>query len=171
MEISIPLGRLKLKAELTIPRGARAIIIFCQAAGSSRNSLRSRIVARHLQKKGFGTLLPDLLTPEESNDNGKQSDQSLLTARLMAVTEWLMDRDLIGRYRLGYYSSSTGAASALQAASYLPEAIGAVVCRERQLMVVEKADHLFENGKMEYVAEMTAGWFKDHFKLIARQEI
>jgi dienelactone hydrolase len=128
-EISIPSGHLKLKGELTIPLHAKAIILFCQAAGNSRTSLRSRLVARRLQEKGFGTLLPDLLTPEETNTSGKQFDQSLLTARLMTITEWLMDRDLIGRYRLGYYASSTGAASALQAAAYLPEAIGAVVCR------------------------------------------
>jgi len=143
-EITVPAGQLKLKGELTIPRHAKTIIIFCHATGNSRDSLRCRVVARQLQQQGFGTLLPDLLTSEEINNSGRRFDLDLLTARLMTVTEWLMDRDMVGRYHLGYFATGTGAASALQAAAYLPEAIAAVVCSGGRPDLVRK-----ELGRVE----------------------
>ncbi|MDO6429520.1 alpha/beta hydrolase [Flavitalea sp. BT771] len=125
----IPCGNKQLSCELTLPENAHAIIIFSQAGGISRNSPRSRMMAEYLQQHSIGTLLPDLLTPEEEQSSGRQYDVELMTRRLIAVTQWVLDRDLLDHYRLGYYGTSTGAAAALQAAALLPEDIGAIVCR------------------------------------------
>ena len=126
--IEIPYGNKRLSCELTLPASATSIIIFSQAGGASRNSPRSRMMAGYLQQHGFGTLLPDLLSPEEES-SGRQYDVELLSRRLAAVTQWVMDRDLFDHYRLGYYGTSTGAAAALRTAAMFPEDIGAIVCR------------------------------------------
>lgn len=128
-EIVISGDGVNLTAELTIPEGASAILIFSQAGGSSRHSRRSQIVAGHLQRAGFGTLLPDLLTPEESDRFGMGCDIGLLTERLILVTESLRSRDLPGHFQLGYYGTSTGAAVALNAAARLPEVVRVIVSR------------------------------------------
>ena len=127
-EIEVPMGNTRIGCELTIPVGAKGIIIFCQAEGNSRYSPNCRMAARYLNRRGFGTLLPELLTAEEL-DGDKTPDMDLLTARLMSVTEWVMDHDWTHRYRIGYYACGSGAVFALQAAAYLPEAVAAVVCR------------------------------------------
>jgi len=136
-EIAVPMGNTRISCELTIPVGARSIIIFCQAEGNSRYSPNCRMAARYLNRQGSGTLLPELLTPDEC-DGDKGLDMDLLTARLMTVTEWLMESDWSHRYRLGYYACGSGAAFALEAAAYLPEAIDAVVCRSGRPVLKEE---------------------------------
>jgi len=111
------------------------------------------MAARSLNRNGFGTLLPELLTPEESNGDGAQ-DTDLLTARLMSVTEWLMDRDWFHRYRLGYYACGSGAAFALEAAAYLPEAVDAVVCRSGRPVLKEELFQQIEAPVLLVVAAM-----------------
>jgi dienelactone hydrolase len=128
-EIVIPDKKGKLTAELTIPAGARTIVIFSRAGGCSRRSRRSHVVAEHLHNDGFGTLLPDLLTADEIGEFGKGTDIGLLSERLILVTQFLQARDLLNHYSLGYYGTSTGAAVALNAAARLPGLVKAIVCR------------------------------------------
>jgi putative phosphoribosyl transferase len=87
------------------------------------------MMAGFLQQHGFGTLLPDLLDPQEEGMSGKQYDVELLSRRLATVTQWVKDRDLFDHYRLGYYATSIGAAAALRAAARFPDDIDAIVCR------------------------------------------
>src|SRR5690349_224337 len=54
-----------LEADLALPAQARGIVLFAHGSGSSRRSSRNRYVASRLQTGGFGTLLFDLLTPDE----------------------------------------------------------------------------------------------------------
>jgi len=159
--LEIPYGRKKLPCELTLPASATTIIIFSQAGGISRNSPRSRMMASFLQQHGFGTLLPDLLHPEEERDSGKQYDVELLSQRLAAVTEWIKDRDLFDHYRLAYYGTSTGAAAALLAAVKFPNDIDAIVCRggrpdlaKAVLPLVEAPTLLIVGGLDRYVLKL-----------------
>jgi len=127
-EISIPVGKVNLRANLTIPDKAKGIIIFSHGSGSSRLSPRNRQVARSLQEKNFGTLLLDLLTPEEDRQYHNRFDIDLLTSRLCQATEWLEELREAKNCSMGYFGASTGAASALKAAAKFQE-IEAVVCR------------------------------------------
>ena len=113
---------------MIIPAGATAIIIFAHGSGSSHRSPRNRKVAAVLQDAGFGTLLFDLLTPEEDEEYANRFEVHLLAARLGSVTQWLETKPEARDCRLGYFGASTGAAAALIAASRLPR-IGAVVSR------------------------------------------
>ncbi|HXB93562.1 MAG TPA: alpha/beta hydrolase, partial [Puia sp.] len=126
--IQIPAARGIVPADLTIPASASYIVIFSHAGIDSPQNHLNEIVLDHLHEAGIGTLVPELLSVEEINCS-KEFDIELMTSRLMAVTRWVLDRDLFGHYRVGYYAAGTGAASALVAAAGLGYAVGAIVCR------------------------------------------
>jgi dienelactone hydrolase len=125
-----PMG---LEGDLVVPPGATGLVVFAHGSGSSRHSSRNRYVAAELQRGGLGTLLFDLLTPAEEEVDAETAhlrfDIQLLTARLLNATEWIVrDREL-GRFPIGYFGASTGAAAALSAAAVMPDAVRAVVSR------------------------------------------
>jgi pimeloyl-ACP methyl ester carboxylesterase len=86
-------------------------------------------VAGILREGGLGTLLTDLLTPEEEQIDAYTArlrfDIGLLAERLIGTTRWLTQRV----ENVGYFGSSTGAAAALVAAAREPRHIRAVVSR------------------------------------------
>src|SRR5437867_12212366 len=92
-EGTIPSGRLTLQGELVIPTGAKGIVLFAHGSGSSRHSPRNQQVARMLRQAGLGTLLFDLLTAEEEEQDMKSRhlrfDIKLLASRLVDATNWL----------------------------------------------------------------------------------
>lgn len=125
---NIPVGKVTLKGELFIPVHGKNIIVFSHGSGSGRLSKRNQAVANYLHERQFGTLLFDLLTEEEDLLYRNRFDIDLLTRRLAGATEWLEKLPAARDCRIGYFGASTGAASALKAASYLPQ-IAAVVSR------------------------------------------
>jgi hypothetical protein len=88
--------------------------LFAHGSGSSRHSPRNNYVARVLRNSNIGTLLIDLLTPEEDMDYQTRFDIPLLTQRLLAVTRWIKSERLTRNLPIGYFGASTGAAAALQ---------------------------------------------------------
>jgi dienelactone hydrolase len=119
----------RLGGELTLPPGARGIVVFAHGSGSSRHSPRNLLVARILSDAGIGTLLFDLLTSDEDRVYSTRFDIPLLGSRLVAATEWLWRRGGVPEGPIGYFGASTGAAAALVAAAELGPRIGAVVSR------------------------------------------
>lgn len=128
-EINIPVDNVILKGNLIIPENATGLVIFSHGSGSSRFSSRNKMVATALQKNGIGTLLFDLLTPEEDTIYSNRFDIKLLTKRLKIATGWALEYDHIEKLNIGYFGASTGAASALNAAAELSNLIHAVVSR------------------------------------------
>src|SRR5215467_14371923 len=63
--VEIPAGWVTLSGDLTVPPGARGIVLFAHGTGSGRYSPRNQTVARVLQSAQVATVLMDLLTPEE----------------------------------------------------------------------------------------------------------
>ena len=122
-----------LDADLTLPVGAKGLVVFVHGSGSTRHSPRNRLVARAMQRVGLATLLFDLLTPAEAvQDEATQLlrfNIDLLTTRVVSVTRWLSALPRTRGLRLGYFGASTGAAAALAAAAELPEHVAAVVSR------------------------------------------
>ena len=127
-EVDIPVGKISLKGNLSIPGDANGIIIFSHGSGSSRLSSRNNLVAKFLNEKKFGTLLFDLLTLQEDQNYNNRFDIGLLSDRLIKVTEWITKLTAAKNFQIGYFGASTGAASALEAAAALPQ-ITAVVSR------------------------------------------
>jgi alpha-beta hydrolase superfamily lysophospholipase len=114
---------------LKLPENAKGIVLFAHGSGSSRHSPRNNYVASVLHDSGIGTLLMDLLTPEEDMNYQTRFDIPLLTQRLLIATSWIWEEALTKDLPIGYFGASTGAAAALQAAAAGGEEIRAVVSR------------------------------------------
>ena len=126
---SIPAGPVHVEGMLELPANTKSIVLFAHGSGSSRHSKRNTYVARVLQQNGIGTLLMDLLTPEEDTSYSNHFDIPLLTHRLLAATDWIKNDPRTKNLAIGYFGASTGSAAALQAAAASGEDIGAVVSR------------------------------------------
>ena len=130
-QVMIDADGVVLPGELALPDAPRGIVLFAHGSGSSRHSPRNRLVASMLHDADIGTLLFDLLTPEEDIGLTRRFDIALLRDRLSAATESIErlagQRDL----RVGYFGASTGAAAAVRAAVATPahRRINAVVSR------------------------------------------
>ncbi|MEN6355758.1 MAG: dienelactone hydrolase family protein [Armatimonadota bacterium] len=119
---------IRLEGMLGVPENAIGVVLFAHGSGSSRLSPRNQFVAKYLRSEGLGTLLIDLLEPEEAEDRSKVFNITLLADRLKIATDWLQKNDSTADLQIGYFGASTGAAAALMAAADRPE-IGAVVSR------------------------------------------
>ena len=128
-DVNVQAGPVRLGGHLTVPEAAVGVVLFAHGSGSSRHSPRNRFVAEVLYRAGLGTLLLDLLTPEEELDRANVFDIELLASRLSAATKWLGGRPDAGSCRVGYFGASTGAAAALWAAAEPGAQIAAVVSR------------------------------------------
>lgn len=129
--IRIPTGTVFLDGELIVPPNAEGLVIFAHA--SSHPSLRNRELARLLRRSGLGTLLVELLTPDEcaaeTRGDYLSFNMGLLTQRLGCAAHWVADEDEARNLRLGFFGSNTGSGAALVAAADLGKSIGAVVSR------------------------------------------
>src|SRR5215469_3049931 len=130
-EVAPAIGQVQLAGYLTVPPNAPGIVLFAHGSGSGRKSPRNQYVADVLHAAGLGTLLFDLLTPEEAPQLANVFDIGLLARRLADVRDWLRAQLLPGVARgvIGYFGASTGAAAALWAAAEPGAGVAAVVSR------------------------------------------
>ncbi|MGH7940131.1 MAG: dienelactone hydrolase family protein [Limisphaerales bacterium] len=121
ISVAIRVGDSQLPGELVLPVDAPGIVIFAHGSGSSRRSPRNQFVASHLQSRGLGTLLLDLLTGQEQREDCHTAhlrfDIWLLAQRLIAATNRISHHETTCDLPIGYFGSSTGAAAALVAAA------------------------------------------------------
>jgi len=129
VDVEIPAGATTLQGHLHVPESSAGVVVFAHGSGSSRHSPRNTFVADVLYRAGLGTLLLDLLTPDEEVDRANVFDIELLAGRLTAATTWLGTRSDTASCRIGYFGASTGAGAALWAAADAGPRISAVVSR------------------------------------------
>jgi putative phosphoribosyl transferase len=131
--VRIEAGSVLLEGNLSLPEGARGIVLFAHGSGSSRLSPRNRHVAKLLNQARLATLLVDLLSPEEEAVDLRTAQLrfniGLLAERLVGITDWLVEQPDKRPLRIGYFGASTGAAAALVAAAERPKMVRAVVSR------------------------------------------
>lgn len=128
-EIEIQIDSFSLKGNLRLADNSKGIILFSHGSGSSRLSTRNNYVAHLLFEQGFSSLLFDLLTEQEDLTYENQFNIELLTKRLLKVAKWISKYDETKHFPIGYFGSSTGAASALSAATQLDKRVKAIVSR------------------------------------------
>jgi len=132
-EMKIPVGNVVVEGTLTLIPGAKGVVLFAHGSGSGRFSPRNQYVAKEFNRANIGTLLFDLLTKEEEEEDIVTAEYrfniALLAKRLIGATEWLRNDPKTKKLSIGYFGASTGAAAALIAAAKLPNAIAAVVSR------------------------------------------
>jgi len=131
--VQIPAGGVALDADMAVPEPATGVVPFAHGSGSSRHSPRNRYVAGELQASGLATVLADLLTSAEEQLDARTGrlrfDVGLLAARVMAVTDWVVEYRPTAGLPAGLFGASTGAAAALVAAAQRPGPVAAVVSR------------------------------------------
>jgi putative phosphoribosyl transferase len=131
--VRVDVGIVAVDGDLSIPERATGLVVFAHGSGSSRFSRRNRYVAGQLEESGFGTLLLDLLTPEEEAIDERTSeyrfDIDLLGRRVIGAMDWVRARPDLHHLPIGLFGASTGAAAALIAAADRPEITRAVISR------------------------------------------
>src|SRR5262245_9299027 len=94
--VSVPTGAVTLQAELSVPARPSGVVLFAHGSGSSRLSPRNRFVADEIVATGLATLLIDLFTPEEEQEDTLSGrlrfDVALMANRLIGATKWV-ERD------------------------------------------------------------------------------
>lgn len=132
-EVRIPAAEASLTGDLTVPAGAKGIVLFAHGSGSSRQSPRNVWVATRLHRAGIASLLFDLLTTaEEARDlhtRQHRFDIPLLAARLVEATHWAAAQSELRALPVGYFGASTGSAAALVATAQMGSRVTAVVSR------------------------------------------
>jgi len=123
----------QLEGSLSLPPNAHGIVVFAHASGSSRFSPRNLYVAQALQATGLGTLLFDLLTPEEEREDRRTThlrfNFHLLARRLASIADLVTQHPRTAHLRIGFFGASTGGAAALETAAERPDLVHAVVVR------------------------------------------
>ncbi|HEX6125760.1 MAG TPA: dienelactone hydrolase family protein [Pyrinomonadaceae bacterium] len=133
MEIKVPVDDIALDGELILPDDATGVVLFAHGSGSSRHSPRNKFVADVIRESNLGTLLFDLLTPEEESvdiyTRHLRFDIGMLARRLVAAATWLKTLQVTSDLKIGFFGASTGGAAALVAAAELGNGVAAVVSR------------------------------------------
>lgn len=128
-KLKLSIDQVTLEGDIYLPDHAIGLVIFSHGSGSSRFSPRNNFVAQQLQRRNIGTFLFDLLTEAEDQDYSQRFNIELLSHRLVHVTKHFLKDEETKDLPIGYFGASTGAASALIAASILTNKISAVVSR------------------------------------------
>jgi putative phosphoribosyl transferase len=131
--VHIPIDATVLAGNLAIPPDAPGVVLFAHGSGSSRHSPRNRYIATELQRGGLGTLLMDLLTPQEEQIDEVTGELrfniEFLAQRLIGAIQWLQEQPAAGHLAIGCFGASTGGGAALVAAARRPDRVRAVVSR------------------------------------------
>lgn len=122
-------GDVSLEGDLALPPGAYSLVIFAHGSEFGRHSGPNQFVAAELQRKGFGTLLLELLTEDEDSLPSKVFDIDFLATRLTNTIAQIRSDPETSGLRVGLFGASSGAAAALLAAAQMPRDIWAVVSR------------------------------------------
>jgi putative phosphoribosyl transferase len=128
-EVVVHAGTVRLVGHLRVPEVISGLVIFAHGSGSDRHSPRNQSVATALDHAGLGSLLVDLLTPDEEHDRARVFDIELLADRLGTATDWLEAQPEAKGAPIGYFGATTGAAAALWAAAQPGSAIAVIVSR------------------------------------------
>lgn len=136
-QIAIPIVAGMLEGDLIVPNDSRGIVFFVHGSGSNRYSPRNQHVARVLENNGLATLLIDLLTTRENQEDARSQryrfNIDLLAKRIVTITDWICKNSQARNLAVGYFGASTGAAAAVIAALQRKDRIKAIVLRGGRL--------------------------------------
>jgi pimeloyl-ACP methyl ester carboxylesterase len=119
-----------LDADVSLNTEMTGVVLFVHGSGSGRHSPRNQFVAAKLRASALGTVLLDLLTPNEEHadqfSGHLRFNIPFLARRVSAAIDHLRQQT---RLPLGMFGASTGAAAALVVAANRPAEVGAIVSR------------------------------------------
>lgn len=132
--VQVPAGASILDAEMQVPAEAAGLIVLAHAGCRLRLTQRIQNVAEHFIREGFGILVMDLLTEEET-EIGKQADipmdddafdAAMLAERLDDSLGWVLDLPEAAGLPLGLFGAGPGAWAALAVAASRPKEVAAL---------------------------------------------
>jgi putative phosphoribosyl transferase len=124
-------GAVPLNGWLSMPETAQGIVL-CPFGGANRQQGYNEVV-KPLYDAGLGTLLFNLLTPEDEELDKQtsffDSNVSIFSQRILGATNWFTDNfDTQPRtFKIGYFAIGTSVGGALIAAAERPDAVQAIV--------------------------------------------
>jgi pimeloyl-ACP methyl ester carboxylesterase len=118
-----------LACELLLPSAPLGWVLFARGGGGARLGPRDRQLARRLHRARIATVLTDLLTPQEDEDEARRLDSGLLAERLLTVAQWLRTQEVAAGLPLGVLGGGSGAAAALRAAAVADSPLDVLVLR------------------------------------------
>lgn len=126
--VRIPVLGVSLSAEVMVPTEACGLVILTHNRSADLSGPLTRMALRELHGAGFGTVVVNLLTRGEEDEDEVTGQARLnvmrLARRVVSVTDWVLGRTDLG---LGFIGSDTCAAAALVAAAKRPRSVRAVV--------------------------------------------
>lgn len=134
-QIKLPTDDFLLDGDLTIPDGAKSLIIFLSGYSNDLNSF-NHLLASHLQSEGYATLLPELLR-EKEKELSKPPDPEVLKRRVITITTWINNHSRYHQFNLAFMGITSGAVPALKAAAEMGSKIKALVSIEGQTDLAE----------------------------------
>lgn len=120
-DIRVEVGGRELGASVAVPQGPVGVVLF---ANMDRHTARDHHVAEALRARGLATVECELLGDDEN-----EYDVDLAATRLLALTDWILERSTLSHLPIGYLGSGMGAAATLIAAARRPEIIRVIVSR------------------------------------------
>lgn len=122
-----------IEGDWTVPIHPQGAVILVHGAGGSRFSRRTRTLARDLYDQRYATLLLDLLTSDEDQEDLLTADLrfevGFAANRLADAARWVRTDLETLDLPVGYFATGTSAGAALLAAAREPSLVNAVVCR------------------------------------------
>ena len=116
--------------DLAVPDASSGLVVFAHGSGSSRFSPRNREVAEQLRARSLGTLLMDLLTPDEDEidrvTRQHRFDIPVLAGRLVAALAHLATDDSVPHARFGLWADGAVARIEVVATARFPDFAAAV---------------------------------------------
>ena len=130
--VRIRAGQVYLDGDLTMPMALRGVVVM--AFGRGRGDPEGRAIAASLQRAGYATLLLDLLTGDDGDDEG---ETEVLGERLGAAVTWLRRATDAAGEPLGIMGWGDAAPAALAAAAELPQDVASVVAHGGRVDMAE----------------------------------
>ncbi|CAL9597833.1 Putative phosphoribosyl transferase [Nocardiopsis dassonvillei] len=123
--VRVRAGDVYLDADLTLPAVLRGAVVL--AFGEARGDPRWRAIASVLQRRGYATLMLDLLVGDERSSVGGGAATEVLGDRLSAAVTWLRRATDAASEPVGVLGSGAAAPAALATAALRPGDVSAVV--------------------------------------------
>ena len=109
------------------------LCFFAHGSGGNRYSPRNQYVARVPENYGLATLLIDLLTAKENEEDATSQryrfNIDLLAKRLVTITDWACEKYKAKNLAVGYFGASTVLQGPVIAAIQRKDRIKAIVSR------------------------------------------
>jgi len=128
-------------ASLSIVEGSGSVVLLAFGSGSARHSSRNCFLSEELNRAGYSTMMLDLLSVDEEQDDLETGeyrfDIELLADRTKTATKWLNKDEQTGDMDIVYYGLNASAASSLSAASQLGKTIKGIVSQAGRCDLVD----------------------------------